>query len=108
MAKRLAIQLFEIYYEDLVCSLDLNDTNFTIDLSKYNLLSENIIIGLKEKSTTKEKVSYFLNNVIKTGLEGGDDTCFVKLLTVMKNSEYPSVKKLAEDIESKYDFGAKG
>ena len=100
--KRSALQLFEHYYQGLMCSLHLNDTNFMEDLSKHNLLPEKIENELKELSKHKERASYFLDHVIKPGLVECDDTNFINLLTVMKNSQCDSVTDLAELIESEY------
>ena len=106
MDKTSALQLFEQYYENLVYCLPLNDTDFIEDLSKHDLLPENIKIQLEKQSKHKERASYFLDNVIKPGLIDGDNTCFVSLLTVMKNSQYDSLKDIAVLMESQCNDNA--
>ena len=108
MDKTSPLQLFEQHYQNLVCSLPLKDTDFIEDLSKHDLLPENIKIQLEKQSKHKERASYFLDNVIKPGLIVGDNTCFVSLLTVMKNSHYDSVKDIAVLVESQCNDNVKG
>ena len=100
MAKRSALQVFEHYYQGLMYSLPFNDTDFMEDLSKHDLLPQNIKVKLDELSKIKEKASYFLDFLIKPGLLVGDNTYFITLLAVMKNSQYNSVNDLAKLIES--------
>ena len=107
MAKRSALELFDNYYQALIFLLPMKDNNFTEELFKHNLLPEDIKHKLGELCERKDRTSYFLDNVIKTGLAVGDKTCFMSLLTVMNNSKYDNVKDLAKQIESEYDVNAK-
>ena len=106
MAKKSVLQMFEHYYQGLMHSLPLKDNDFMEDLSNHDLLPQNIKLKLDEMSKHKEKASYFLDSVIKSGLLVGDNASFITLLTVMSNSQYDSVKDLAKLIESEYDIDA--
>ena len=108
MAKRSLFQLFEHHCQGLIHSLPLNNTDFIEDLSKCDLLPEDIKQKLEELPERKDRTSYFLDYVIKARLEDGDKTCFFNLLTVMNNSKYDNVKDLAKQIESEYDVDANG
>ena len=105
MAKRSAYELFEQYYQTLSFLLPMKDASFIEDLFKHNLFTGDV--NLELMSTSKEKASYLLDNVIKSELVLGYNKCFVDLLTVMNNSKYDNVKDLAKQIESEFDNDAK-
>ena len=107
MAKRSALQMFEHYYQGLMNLLPLNDDGFVEDLSKHDLLPQNIKLKLNNLSERKEKASYFLDVVVKPGLLVSDNKSFTTLLTVMSNSQYDSLKELANLLESQYDIDIK-
>lgn len=104
MAKRSALELFDNYYQALIFSLPMKDDNFTEELFKYNLFPGDVKCKLGELSEHKDRTSYFLDNVIKTRLLVGDNTCFMSLLTVMSNSKHDNVKDLARQLESEFDL----
>jgi len=105
--KKSLIQLFEDHYKILIFLLPMKDATFVTDLMKQNLITVNIKSKLDSLAKSTEKASYFLDNVIKPGLAVVDSTCFVKLLSVMKNCNHDTVKDLAEQIETGYDVRCK-
>ena len=107
MAKRSAFDLFEYYYQALIFSLPMKDSNFIEELFKHDLLTGSFKAKLEALSVNRERASCLLDDIIKAGLVVGDKTCFVNFLTVMNNSKYDNVKDLAKQIESEYDVDAK-
>ena len=80
---QLATHLFESYYSDLLRFLYMNDDNFILTLQKHELLNDDVQDALHSMSTTSEKASYFLENVMKPGINYEK---FQKLLSAMKSS----------------------
>ena len=107
MAKRSALELVERYYQGLIFSLPMKDDKFMEELFRHDVLPEDAKHKLEELPICKDRISYFLDNVIKARLAVNDKTCFVNLLTVMNNSKYDNVKDLAKQIQSEYDIDAK-
>ena len=99
MAKKSAAELFEHYYMGLVYSLPMKDADFMYELLKHDLLPEDVKCKLELLTVHSERSSYFLDNVIKPGLEVGNTRSFVSLLTVMKCNKYDNIKDLATKIE---------
>ena len=104
-AKRSSIELFEHYHQTLIFSLPMKNAKFLDELYKHGLVFEDL--NLESLGTCNERASYFLDKIIKPTLEDCDNTNFVKLLTVMKNSSYDHVKDLAEQIEKEFHIDAK-
>jgi len=107
MAKRSAVELFEHYYTALVFSLPVKDENFVEELFERILLTEDVKSSLQSLAVCSERASYFLDSVIKPELAVGNIGKFVKLLTVMKSSNYDNVKELAEKIEKELAIDTK-
>ena len=63
-----------------------------------NLLSNDHKSKLDGLTTDKEKAEYFLDKVIKPGLEIGYTEQFDEMLLIMLNSDDPPVKHLADEI----------
>ena len=99
MAQRSVTELFERYYAVLVFSLPIKDADFMDELLKHGLLRADVKSKLESLTVHKQRSSYFLDNVIKPGLAVGNSSCFVSLLTVMKNNKHDNVKDLAKEIE---------
>ena len=76
-------------------------------LVKNELLPSDLKAKLKSSSTStpKEKAAKFLDDVIEPALnaENSNGEMYFTLLSVMKESEYDTVKKLAETIISELD-----
>ncbi|XP_065891699.1 uncharacterized protein [Dysidea avara] len=100
MDKNAALELLNYCYHILASSLPMDDNNFVAVLSNCGLLPGNTITSLESLSTSKEKASYFLNNVIKPQLNENDITCFGKLLAVMVSSDNGGLRNLAAMISS--------
>ena len=99
MAKRSPTELFEHYYTSLVYLLPMKDATFMDELSKHDLLSEDIKAKLESLTKHNQRASCFLDSVIKPGLAAGNSGCFVSLLAVMKSCKHDSVKELGIQIE---------
>ena len=99
MAKRSANELFEQYHATLVFVLLMNDSDFINELHKHDLLPGDLNIKLDSLTERNERSSYFLDNMIKSGLAVGKNRHFISLLTVMKNSKHDYVQDLAKRIE---------
>jgi len=63
-----------------------------------NLLSNDHKSKLDVLTGDKEKVEYFLDKVIKPGLQIGYTKQFDEMLLIMQNSDDPPVKYLADEI----------
>ena len=79
----------------------MKDITFLGALKEKNLLPDNVKNSLEQFSNPSERSSYFLENVIKEGLDRDDDTCFTNLLDAMKESSYDNVQDLALEIQNK-------
>ena len=102
MAKRSASELFDHYYQGLVHCLPMKNSTFLSQLREYRLLPEGVSTKLELLTTSAEKASYLLDNVIKPDL-AVDDTCFSTLLTIMTLSTLDNVVELAETIKTELD-----
>ena len=87
---------FQKFYEELTQALPINDF-----LPKF--FAEGLLPGLtksaiESKPTRREKVEYFLDEVIKRGIDIGYYKQFETLLHIMKTSDDSVSKHLAEKI----------
>ena len=99
MAKRSPTKLFEHYYTTLVYLLPMKDATFLDELSKHDLLPEDIKNKLEPLTEHNQRASCFLDSVIKSGLATSNSGCFVSLLAVMKSCKHDNVKELGVEIE---------
>ena len=102
VTKRSVTELFEHYHTALVFSLPMQDDKFLDDLCNHGLILEQFKHKLKSLTRCNERASYFLDHKIKPGLASGDNTNFIKLITIMKNC-HDSVKDLAEQIGRQFN-----
>ena len=93
-------EVFMKYYRQLIQSLPMNDVLFIAFLFSEGLLPGDLKDQIEAKSTRIEKNDCFLRHVIIPYLEIDDHSVFMKLLNIMENSEYFSVKELADQIKS--------
>ena len=107
MDKTAIIGLLNYYYHILASSLPMDDSSFIAELSNHNLLPGNVTALLESLSTSKEKASYFLNNIIKAQLEDNDNTYFCKLLAVIAKTGRSNLTNLAAMIFSAAKFKRK-
>ena len=103
MAQKPQIQAYKNYSEKLVKCLPMDDTLFTVSLSKRQLLPGNTSDKIETLSTQADKALYFLNHVIKPALDIDDTSSFDDLISVMEHCGYTHVKKLACEIKSEID-----
>ena len=95
MAKT-AREAFTEFYSNLVEVLPIND--LLCDFYTSNLLSSDDKAKIDDMTIKKEKVVYFLDNVIKPGLEIGYTEQFDEMVRMMETVEYRPVKYLAGEI----------
>ena len=98
--KKSATELLDKYYHALIFSLPMKDAEFLDNLCQTSLIIEQFRHDLESFSVHKERVSYFLDHVISPGIKDGNNTNFIKLLTVMKNSGHDNVSDLAKLMEA--------
>ena len=101
MAKTSAKELFEFYNQGLLACLPMKDVTFLDVLKRKNLLPDEVRNSLKQMDKTIEKSSYFLEKIIKTGFDNGDDSHFINLLAAMTESSNVNVKDLSIEIQNK-------
>ena len=95
-----ATDLFNRYYEGLVRSLPMKNVTFLEELKKHNLLSEDVSTTLDSLTTSVDKASYFLDNVIKSELDKKSVESFNRLLNIMTESNLENVAGLSKSIKS--------
>ena len=88
---------FKKFYNELTEALPMND--LLAEFSASKLLSGNHKNILESLSTQKEKAKYFLDQVIKPGLNIGYTEQFNKMINVMESSDDPVVKYLVKQIQ---------
>ena len=99
--KRSANEVFQDYFQAMMFSLPMTDARFLDDLYKHISIHKTFKSNLESLTVRKERTSYFLDHIMKPQISVGDNTSFVKLLTVMKTCDYDNVKDLAEEMEAK-------
>ena len=105
--KKLATELLDNYYQALIFSLPMKSTEFLNKLHQSGLITEELKHNLESLTARKEKASYFLDHVIRPAVANGDNTNFIKLLTIMKNCSHDNANDLAEQIETEYAMDIK-
>ena len=97
----MAEQYKEVYgrfYAKLVQSLPLTDAHFRTALVSKKFFSGDLSGQVDAKGTNAEKSEHFLTNTIDPSLNVGKTDLFKNLLQVMENSDSPTLKSLANDI----------
>ena len=84
------------FYAELVEVLPINELLAVFRANK--ILCGNHKTKFKSLSTQKEKARYFLDEVIKPGLNVGRVDQFKKMISVMKSSDDSTVKHLAKQM----------
>ena len=92
-------QVFQDYYPKLVEVLPMNDATFIAELVPHGLLPGDLKHQLEAQNTLKHKATHFLDNAIKPSIIIGDDNSFTKLLSVMADGDFQSVRNLAKQIK---------
>ena len=96
-------EVFQKYYQDLIRCLPMDDAIFIGELFKNGLLPNDLKAKLNSLPTSATKATEFLDNIIKPDIQGGRNSNFTLLLSMMKNSEDNNMKKLADTIMSECD-----
>ena len=102
MAQKSSMEVYLEYQGKLIKCLPMNNVLFQAKLEK-SLLPSTVADKLKGLPSEYDKSSYFLKEVIKSALNIDDDSSFRTLLSVMKDSEFCHVEKLACEIEDKLE-----
>ena len=90
-------RVFTEFYAKLTETLPIKD--LVTELYANNLLTDNHKAEVQSLTTKKEKAQYFLDEVIKPGLNIGYTGQFNKMISVMESSDDPVVKFLAKQIQ---------
>lgn len=95
-----AIKLFYHYHQELVDKLPMKDEAFLAELRKSNLLHEDASKELESHTMSRDRATYFLDNVIKLELRNNKVKCFNELLNIMKDSKQENTTELSKIIKS--------
>ena len=93
-------EVFKQFYVELVTMLPVDDTIFLAKLFSCDLLPGNLMNEIKAEKTTADKAVCFLNGKISRDISNGDFNSFNKLLNIMEESGYDSLKGLAKKIRT--------
>jgi len=96
MAETCKVKAFKEFYSKLVKVLPMDDIS---DLYSNDLLPGDNKAKIEALDTQRRKAEYFLDHVIKPGMEIGYTGQFDEMLKVMDNSEHPPVKFLIGKIK---------
>ena len=101
MTKTSAKELFEHYNQGLLVCLPMKDITFLEVLKRNKLLPDEVRNSLEQLNKTTERSSYFLEKIIKTGFDNGNESHFTNLLAAMIESSHENVRDLAIEIQNK-------
>ena len=88
--------MFQKFYPKLLKVLPIN--SMLTEFYSHGLLPGDHKANIDALDTQKRKAEYFLDYVIKPGLEVGYTGQFDKMLKVMETNDDPAVKFVAEEI----------
>ena len=88
---------FQNFYGELVKALPISD--LLPEFVTCNLLSGEQKAVIESHNTQKEKTEYFLDEVIKRGLDVGYTEQFNKMIAIMESSDDPITRFLAKQIK---------
>ena len=91
------MEVFKSFYSQLTAVLPMDNLS---EFDSRGLLPGNHKNKIKLLTTLPEKAEYFLDNVIRPGLEIGYDQQFKHMLKLMENSDDSKLKHLAESIDT--------
>ena len=92
----MAESVFQNFYPKLLKVLPIN--SILTDFYSHGLLPGDHKANIDALDTQKRKAEYFLDYVIKPGIEVGYTGQFDNMLKVMETSDDPAVKFVAEEI----------
>ena len=79
----------------------MKDITFLEVLKGKGLLPDDVRSSLEQIDETTERSSYFLEKMVKTGFDDGNDSHFTNLLAAMIESSHNILKDLALEIQNK-------
>ena len=94
-----AMDVFKKFYSELTKVLPMIINILVTTFYSSKLLSGDRKDRIDSLSTEREKTKYFLDKVVKPGLEIKYTEQFEEMLRVMKNSDDPAVKYLVDEIQ---------
>ena len=94
-----AIDVFKNFYSELTKVLPMIINNLVTKLYSTGLLSGDHKSRIESLSTDKEKTEYFLDKVIKPGLEIKYTKQFDEMLRVMRSSDDCAIIYLVDEIQ---------
>ena len=98
-------EVFQQFYVELIKTLPMNDAVFLAQLVAEGLLTGDLKQHIDAQMTSAQKSLIFLDQKIHPDIFVGISTSFNKLLDIMEDSEYISVKALAEKIKTALNEG---
>jgi len=87
-----------VFYEDLITSLPMEDAIFIAKLQKSNLFPGNLKATVKSKNTSADAAEFFLEQTVYRDLKNGRADSLKNLLSVMDEFS-PSLETLATKIK---------
>jgi len=97
-----AMDVFKQFYSELTKVLPMIINDLVTKLYSDKLLSGNHKDRIDSLPTDKEKTEYFLDKVIKPGLDIKYTKIFDEMLKVMKTGDDPTVNYLVDEIQKCY------
>ena len=94
-----AVDVFKKFYSELTKVLPMIINILVTTFYSRELLSGDRKDRIDSLSTEREKTKYFLDKVVKPGLEIKYTEQFDEMLRVMKNSDDPAVKYLVDEMQ---------
>ena len=98
-----AIRSFQTFYAELVKVLPISD--LLPEFVTNHVLSSGQKAALESRNTRKEKTEYFLDEVIKRGLDVGYTEQFNKTINIMESCDDHVTRFLAKQIKGDLEKG---
>ena len=95
-----AIEVFKKFYVELVKILPMDDVIFIANLYANDLLPFSHKEQIQSMPTEPQKATVFLDHVIQPSLVIGDNSKFIKLLSIMEESNFVVLEAVADHIRS--------
>ena len=93
------LEVFETYYHGMISLLPMRDPHFILQLQSSNLLPAQVETALQSLRSSKEKASYFLDNVIKPELCDNVHNKLDQLLILMMDDSDDDIKQFAYKVK---------
>jgi len=93
------LEVFETYYHGMISLLPMREPHFILQLQSSSLLPTQVETILQSLRSSKEKASYFLDNVIKPELHDNVHNKLDQLLTLMMDDNNDDIKQFANKVK---------